>query len=76
MIDFLLGTAVLVLPQGNLPLLAGIGAVKGAGACLGHGSAAADAAAVSRSGSCTVHICLHHTPMHKIRMHSTSSRLT
>jgi hypothetical protein len=31
MIDFLLGTAVLVLPQGNLPLLAGIGAVKGAG---------------------------------------------
>uniref|UniRef100_A0A383W6T5 ABC transporter domain-containing protein n=1 Tax=Tetradesmus obliquus TaxID=3088 RepID=A0A383W6T5_TETOB len=54
MIDFLLGTAVLVLPQGNLPLLAGIGAVKGAVALKRHlsnkkgaadeaGTAAADA---------------------------------
>ncbi|KAF8057645.1 FUM1 [Scenedesmus sp. PABB004] len=32
MLDFLLGAAVLVAPQGNLALLAGIGAVKGAGA--------------------------------------------
>lgn len=31
MIEFLLGTAVLALPQGNLALLAGVGAVKGAG---------------------------------------------
>lgn len=50
MIDFLLGTAVLVLPQGNLPLLAGIGAVKGAGEGARLGAAAADAAAASRSG--------------------------
>lgn len=32
MLDILLGTAVLALPQGNIALLAGIGAVKGAGA--------------------------------------------
>jgi hypothetical protein len=31
MLHFLLGTAVIVLPRGNLPLLAAIGAVKGAG---------------------------------------------
>jgi hypothetical protein len=36
MIDFLLGTAVLVLPKGNIALLAGIGAVKGAGNASGH----------------------------------------
>jgi hypothetical protein len=35
MIDFLLGAAVIVLPRGNLPLLAAIGAVKGAGWCCG-----------------------------------------
>ena len=32
MIDFLLGTAVIVLPKGNLPLLAAIGTIKGAAA--------------------------------------------
>jgi hypothetical protein len=31
MLHFLVGTAVIVLPQGNLALLAAIGAVKGAG---------------------------------------------
>jgi len=36
MIDFLLGTAVLVLPKGNIALLAGIGAVKGAGDASGQ----------------------------------------
>lgn len=44
MLDFLLGTAVLALPQGNLALLAGIGAVKGAGGQVpwpGYGAAAA-----------------------------------
>jgi hypothetical protein len=30
-LEFLAGSAVLLLPRGNLPLLAGITAVKGAG---------------------------------------------
>lgn len=33
MLHFLLGSAVIVLPKGNLALLAAIGAVKGAGEC-------------------------------------------
>jgi hypothetical protein len=36
MIDFLFGTAVIVLPKGNLPLLAAIGTVKGAAALRRH----------------------------------------
>jgi hypothetical protein len=33
MLPFLLGSAVIVAPRGNLALLAAIGAVKGAGEC-------------------------------------------
>jgi hypothetical protein len=55
MLPFLLGSAVIVLPRGNLALLAAIGAAKGAGEC--HPAAASRPLTVFWS-ACPLRMCM------------------